>query len=223
MLRRHLSAACPTTFHRHEDVAHVFCDENLAQFAAMWWEGFVFWESDIDAQGDAFVGTTFKVTKISHAFPTELVPEQSCKDFLIETSALLGADYSFLHVFPREESEIRPDDEMICGITALRLPNSLPGLPWGTCYGKRYADFFGKNRLLSLPVAETREVGPDIVYCQLTDRMPDTVENPSAIDEQRRAVYDLLGRDAFFDPQHPDRLGRAPEFKQPLVLRPSGA
>jgi hypothetical protein len=92
----------------------------------------------------------------------------------------------------------------------------------GACYGKLYTDFFSKDRLLSLPVAETREVGPDLVYCQLTDRLLDSVENMPAIDERRRAVYDLLGRDAFFDPRNPDRAGRAPEFKQPLVIRSTG-
>lgn len=222
LLRRHLPGACPTTFHRHEDELHAFGDENLARFAEMWWQGFVFWEADAGVIGDAFLGTTFKLTKIDHTFPVELAPEQSCKDFLLEMSALLRADYSFLHSLPREESEIRPDDEMICGVTALQLPNGLPGLPWGACYGKRYADFFGKERLLSLPVAETREIGPDLVYSQLTNRLLDAVENVLLIDERRRSVYEVLGRDAFFDPEHPERPGVAPEFKQPLVIRQSG-
>ena len=219
LMRKHLPGACPATFHIHEDELHPFCDENLPLFTEMWWDGFVFWESPTDCLGDAFLGTTFKVTKFVHAFPTHLAPENSCKDFLIETAVALKADYACVHALPREEDDIRPDDKKICGMVALDLPNGLPGLPWGACYGKAYTELFGKERLLSLPVSEVREVGPDVVYCQLTDRLLDCVKNAPLIDERRRAVYAVLGRDAFFDPKDPDREVRAPEFKRPMVTR----
>jgi hypothetical protein len=223
LMRQHLPGACPATFHRHEDELHAFGDENLPLFADTWWQGFVFWESPTDALGDAFLGTTFKGTKVAHAFPADLASEQNCKDFLIGTAVALEADYAYLHALPREEDDIRPDDEKICGMVALDLPNGLPGLPWGTCYGRPYTGLFGKERLLSLPVSEAQEVGPDVVYCQLTDRLLDCVENTPLIDERRRAVYEVLGRDAFFDPKDPDREARAPEFKRPLVTRPPRA
>jgi hypothetical protein len=79
MLRRHLPGACPATFHKHEDVLIPFTDENLPQFAAMWWQGFVFWESDSDTRGDAFIGTKFKVTKIVHTFPTKLPTDRAVR------------------------------------------------------------------------------------------------------------------------------------------------
>jgi hypothetical protein len=71
-------------------------------------------------------------------------------------------------------------------------------------------------------VSEVREVGPDVVYCQLTDRLLDCVKNTPLIDERRRAVYEVLGRDAFFDPDNPDREALAPKFKRPIVARRQG-
>jgi hypothetical protein len=221
-MREHLPGACPATFHKHEDELHAFRDDNLPLFGEMWWQGFVFWESPADCLGDAFLGTTFKLTRFAHAFPTHLASEQDCKNFLIETAVALRADYAYLHVLPQDEVDIRPDDGRIGGMAALDLPNGLPGLPWAACYGKPYTGFFGKEKLLSLPVAEAREVGPDTAFCQLTDRLLDCVTDTARLDERRRAVYEVLGRDAFFDPAAPERVARGPEFRQPLVTRPTG-
>ena len=101
------------------------------------------------------------------------------------------------------------------------MPLSLPGVPWAACYGKPYIDLFGKKKLLSLPIHVCKEIAPDLIYCQLTDRLLDAVDNLSLIDERRKPVYEILGRDAFFDPADEERQGRVPEFKKPIVVRPA--
>jgi hypothetical protein len=82
-------------------------------------------------------------------------------------------------------------------------------------------EVFGKENILSLPIQKAREVGPDLVYCQLTSQLLDVVQNRGLVEERREAVYRRLGRAAFFDPQNPERQGPVPEFPKPVVIRPN--
>ncbi|MCI0560579.1 MAG: hypothetical protein MN733_18995, partial [Nitrososphaera sp.] len=220
-LQKHLPKACPTKFHRHKPEDYIFNQENMPHFVDLWWKGILFWWSgkfDADTRksyGSAFLGTIHEDTDIVHIFKTDLAPDVDCRAFLIDVSAQLRVDYAFVHALP-PTPRIRPIDEMLAGATSKKLQRWLPGVPWAACYGQLYTDFFGKEKLLSLPIHETRELDTGLVYCQLTSQLLDAIEKTALLDERRAAVYDLLGRDAFFDPKQPDVQGRAPEFKKPV-------
>lgn len=225
-LRRHLPRACPTAFSDNDLPHFPFHETSLTRFIDLWWRGILFWwsgkrygdEGD-PAYGSAFLGTVHVDTQIVHIFETGLGTEQGSRELLLDLSEQLRADYAFVHTLP-DSASTRPIDKMFGGTTAKSLRRQLPGIPWAACYGQPYLDLFGKGKLMSLPIHETREVGADLVYCQLTDHLLDTVENTALIDERRMVVYEILGREPFFDPQCPDRQGLAPGFKKPVVLRP---
>lgn len=219
LLVEHLPKACPTVFYIGEDDPVRFTEANLDQFIEFWWDGMFWWKAKRPAaSGYAFLGTVHEHTQILHLFETRLAEDRACREFLIEGSRRLHADYAFAHVVG--DTPLRPEDKWFNAATALGLQRSLPCVPWAGCYGKPYQELFGKDNLLSLPVQETREITPDLVYCQLTNRLLDVVENPALIAERREAVYQRLGRDAFFDPANPERQGRVPEFRKPIVVPP---
>jgi hypothetical protein len=221
LLRQHLRSACPSNFHRAKGEEYPFTDSDLTRFADLWWHGTLFWESATpEVNGFAFLGNVHKHTEIVHIFQSERASDDDCRSCLIKLATALRAEYAFVHALPDEVALIRPIDQMLGGATARQLPQWLPGIPWAVCYGQPYLDFFGKDKLLSLPVHETREICSDMVYCQLTGHLLDAVEDTGLIDERRKPIYDHLGRDAFFDPQYPNRQGHAPEFKKPIVVRP---
>jgi hypothetical protein len=219
LLRQHLPKACPKEFHRHENEPFAFTEANLNHFIELWWHGTLFWEAKRPkVYGHAFLGTMQEHTGILHLFETRLADDSACCEFLLEASCRLHADYAFIHALGNPP--FSPEEKWFNGATPPGLKYSLPCIPWAACYGLPYLDLFGKEKLLSLPVQETREVGQDLVFCQLTNRLLDVVENRGLMQERQEAVYQQLGRDVFLDPHDPDRLGRVPEFQIPVVVRP---
>jgi hypothetical protein len=176
-----------------------------------------YWRSDKPKiYGHVFLGNATSHTGILHRFETSLAADDVVREFLIEGARQLSTDYAFVHALGDPSSWSSEDKE----INSAGADTQLPPVPWALCYGKPYVELFGKDNLLSLPLEETREVSPDLVYCQLTGRLLDAIENKELIRERREAVYKQLGRDAFFDPANPERQGRGPEFPKPLVVRP---
>jgi hypothetical protein len=219
LLRQHLPRAFPKEFHVYEDERVPFTEANLSKFIEFWWDGMFFWKAKRpEIGGHASLGTVHEHTGILHLFETRLADDRACREFLIEVSRRLHADYAFAHVLG--DPPFSPEDKWFNGATAFGLQSSLPCVPWAACYGKPYLELFGKENLLSLPLEETREVEPELVFCQLTSRLLDAVDNRRLIQERQAAVYRRLGRDAFRDPQNPDRQGRVPEFPKPVVVRP---
>jgi hypothetical protein len=217
LLRQFLPKACPKEFHKYETEPIPFTEANIDRFVEFWWSGRFFWSAKRQkVYGVIFLGTAHYPTGILHYFETSLAGDNACREFLIEGARRLHADYAFTHALG--DPPFSPDDSAINDARGGDL--QLPPVPWAVCYGKPYLELFGKENLLSLPVQQAREVGPDLVFCQLTSRLLDAVENNELIQERREAVYQCLGRDAFFDPRDPDREGRVPHFQEPIVVRP---
>jgi hypothetical protein len=219
-LRRYIPPTYPKRFYTADDVHFPFDETSFHQFVELWWKGFVFWDSvDSHVAGNAFLGNKHQHTNIVHTFPASMASDADCSDCLIGLAKTLQADYAFFHAYPVDQA-IREADKPVCGVIPWDLRLSLPGIPWAACYGRAYVELFGKDNLLSLPIKETKEIGDSMVFCKLTERLLDIVEDTSLIDECREAVYEYLGRDAFLDPDERERQGRVPEFKKPLVMRP---
>jgi hypothetical protein len=217
LLKKHIPKTCPKRFHKYENKHYPLNDEYLPQF---WWMGTVFWGTKKPGiYGHTFLGTAHEDTGIFHSFDADLASDAETTRFLIELSRALRSDYALVRVRDDDPKNTRPSDQMLGAALERQVELSLPGVPWAVCYGKPYVDLFGRDALLSLPIHKTAEIGPDLIYCQLTERLTDCVENPALIDEKREEVYRRLGRDAFFDPQDPERQGRVPPFEKPRVVR----
>ncbi len=221
LMRQYIPKACPMTFHKTEGEDYSFTEENLSLFEKFWWDGILFWDSKGSrAHGDAFCGTEHKLTTISHVFDYGLEDSNACKEFLKKISEILSLQYSFVHIFPEEESEILSRDFRLAEASSRHLWQCLPGVPWAACYGAIYVDMFGKENLLALPIHETKQIKSDMVYCQLTLDFTDIIQQPLLIEKTQNIVYDKLGKDAFFDPDSPDEDGRIPSFSKPMVVIP---
>jgi len=144
------------------------------------------------------------------------VEQDSLVASLKALSMCVRADFAVLEVltesyrgFAMESGSAPYGDRFMLSTHVLR--HWLPDVFWGTVFGAPYVKLFGKDRLLSAPVAIAEEIGEDMVYIQLTERLIDTVNSPSAVQQCRVQVKKHLGIDAFFESGRGyDRLKRGP-------------
>lgn len=85
----------------------------------------------------------------------------------------------------------------------------LPGIYWLNFFGKPYCDLIGRERLLSAPAADVREVG-DGVLLRLADDPRDWASSEYKAVERR--VLDHIGSQYFFSKDDPQRRTQAPAF-----------
>jgi hypothetical protein len=224
----HLPATIPSQFAARDDEQLPFNTANRPAFVARWWSGLLYWWAgrrdaiDRPSYGSAFLGNVHEDTLFLHVFQTELAPEAACVGLLTDLSLQLCVDYAYIHVLP-ELSQRLPGDDLLAGATPKKLRRCLPGVPWAACYGSLYLDFFGKDALLTLPIHRSEQFSPDLIYCQLTPRLLDCLDNVPLVAKIQQDVRVHLGEDAFFSPHDPNRVVRAPEFKKPVVRRPDNA
>lgn len=95
------------------------------------------------------------------------------------------------------------------GAIGLDLYRYLPGIYCRTFFGKPFADFIGRERLLSAPAYATQAIG-DGVLVELHERTE--AWNTAEYRETERRVLDHIGRQYFFDRNNPDRPTVAPKF-----------
>jgi hypothetical protein len=95
----------------------------------------------------------------------------------------------------------------------------LPQLPWGTLFGAPYVRLFGRDKLLSGPAAVVEQLGPEMVYLQLTRHITDVADDLPAYFALRRRVKEHIGADCFFHPHQGRGPYRAPTF---ALKPPSG-
>jgi hypothetical protein len=82
------------------------------------------------------------------------------------------------------------------------LRHWLPDVFWGTVFRAPYVALFGKDRLLSAPVAVVEEIADDMIYVQLTEKLTDVVDAELSVEAARAAFKRHVEVDAFY------RLGR---------------
>lgn len=88
----------------------------------------------------------------------------------------------------------------------------LPGLYWLNFFGKPYCDLIGRDRLLSAPAAETREVNEGVLLRLFDD--PRKWASPEYKAVERR-VLDHIGPQYFFSKDQLNRKTTAPDFGLP--------
>jgi hypothetical protein len=119
--------------------------------------------------------------------------------------------------------------ETLHGMTVLQfltknLRLNIPDLCWLTIFGPPYIQLFGRDKLLSTPAAEVRELGDQSVLVKVTADIPDTPEGWRVFKASRERCKTHLNSDAFYDSAASlDKIYRVPEFRFPLEMyRPVG-
>jgi hypothetical protein len=89
------------------------------------------------------------------------------------------------------------------------LEKSLPGLYWLNFLGRPYMTLIGRERVLSAPAYEVREVDRGAII--VLDEKPTTWAS-AEYQTRERAVIDHLGKELFFSRENPARSTVAPNF-----------
>lgn len=77
----------------------------------------------------------------------------------------------------------------------------LPDMPWAVVFGPAYIHMFGKERVLSTPAYKVEDLGPDMVFIQLTSRMEDIHKDYEGVMAARALAKKHLGAECFFNPE----------------------
>jgi hypothetical protein len=100
----------------------------------------------------------------------------------------------------------------------LDVSRALPGVYWLNYFGSTYCELIGRDRLLSAPAHEVKEVGAGVLLMVQPD--PLAWETPEYREAERR-VLEHLGPQYFFSRADPDRPTVAPPFEVPPPPDPS--
>ena len=101
----------------------------------------------------------------------------------------------------------------------MHIEKYLPDLFWINVFGRPYIDMFGRERIMSAPVAQVHELTKGISI-RLTKELEDNVASWRHFKLSRDSCKSYLGSCAFFDPSAPPRHSyRIPNF----VLKASGS
>lgn len=128
----------------------------------------------------------------------------------------INADIALVDVVTQEykafgiESDCVPYGSRFMVVTHL-LRHWLPDVFWGTVFGPAYVRLFGKERLLSAPAYLVEDIGPEMVYVQLTEKLADAANHSEALQLAREAFKMHFDNNAFFiSGRGYDRLQRGP-------------
>jgi hypothetical protein len=136
------------------------------------------------------------------------VNQQRLTDYLRAASKTFRADFAYLNKQPNA-GEIDPAKHP--SYHATRFPivthdlrKFLPEMLWATIFGAPYVKLFGLERLLSAPAFKVEQMGPEMVYVQLTERLDDAVNDFANLQAARDAFKaHFKSMNVFFDPALP--------------------
>lgn len=129
--------------------------------------------------------------------------------FLKSASITLRADFACVHLLTPTELErgrknktVRPLDKqgkrLFFFLASKDLRQRLPELYWATIFGERYAEMFGRDRLLTTPGFSIEALPNGAAFLQLTEELTDVAKRTAAFEDARARAKAYLGQDAFF-------------------------
>lgn len=124
--------------------------------------------------------------------------------YLKAASLAFGADIALMDSVTPEYKELAWKSASARGgyfflVTGV-LEHWLPDIFWGTVFGPAYVRFFGKDRLMSAPAYRVEDLGPEMVYLQLSPSVLDLHTDFASVQAVRERVKRHLDNNAFFDP-----------------------
>lgn len=79
------------------------------------------------------------------------------------------------------------------------LDRWLPDLRWAQIFGPPYVRLFGLEKLLSAPAYKVEQLGPEMVYLQLSESLFDMHDHFEMVDAERQKIKAHLDDNIFFD------------------------
>lgn len=134
------------------------------------------------------------------------------KGLLAETPFVFGAaaaseEWRAKH-YLITESELGTSERKV-GIT---IEKCVPGVYWCTCFGKKLTEFFGRDRLLKLPVQRVLDLESAGMVLQMSENPFEPAEE---LIKREKQVIEELGSEHFFDIDNPETS--CPEISKVLL------
>ena len=153
---------------------------------------------------------------INFTIELDRVEQDALVKYLKQSSIRSKADFAFIDAlvepyknFAREGRSATYGEQFFLVTHVLR--HWLPDVFWGTVFGPAYVRFFGKENLLTAPAYIVEELGPEMIYVQLTEKITDTAENYPEVQACRQRFKEHFHNNAFFiSGKGYDRLERGP-------------
>ncbi len=157
-------------------------------------------------------------THANISFNTELgqVAQEALITYVKQSSIRVTADIALIDVVSESYIDFaRESESALYGrrfyLVTHTLRHWLPDVFWVTVFGPAYVRLFGKERLLTAPAFAVEELGPEMVYVQLTEHIADTVTHPELLQSRRDAFKKHVDHNAFFvSGMGYDRLKKGP-------------
>jgi hypothetical protein len=152
-------------------------------------------------------------------------------NLLDRASTDFSSDFAFIHKPTKYDIEIGLASSSISYLSTAKRSISLfvttqllrkyiPDIYWVTVFGKPYVDLFSRERLLSAPAYQVRELENGSVLIQLTEFPGESGEGPNSYETRKALVKAHLNSDAFFDlSKGVDHKYFVPEFSWNYELR----
>lgn len=119
--------------------------------------------------------------------------------FLLKACQVVSSDLAYLHLLTEAEiagpsAKYEAWYPIDVGLTRQDLSRGLPELCWATVFGKGQIEPLGRERLLSSPCHQTRELQGGLIYLQLTPSLRDVEDDYAAFEGVRHRTMEHLGR-----------------------------
>jgi hypothetical protein len=131
---------------------------------------------------------------------SSVAQQKKLLNLAIEISLIINTDYGFI-AHNRQERRHSP---------VLTPAERLPGIYWANLFGRPYIEFFGREKLLSTPCYEVREITGDLILL-LSAESPNAKEMIDD-DEVVNQIKRYLNQNAFAGPNFPDESCAVPKF-----------
>ena len=158
---------------------------------------------------------------ISMFVDTDRKLEASIIAYLKQATLKFNGHYGYFDSMTPEYEEVaRANETRSVGISVYshRLQKKLPDIFWCQVFGAPYVRLFGLEKLLSAPAFKVEQLGPEMVYIQLSESLFDMHERYAEVDAVRQRVKAHLDDNIFFQPKYTENhVYRTPNFQFPEV------
>jgi hypothetical protein len=140
--------------------------------------------------------------------------------YLRDAARHYGAEYAFCDSLAKSYLPVAQKNGFAphgyLGIYTHELVKWLPDVAWFQIFGPAYIRLFGLDKVMTAPAYKVEQLGPEMVYLQLTESLFDLHERYDEVDAVRQEVKKHLDDNIFFNPSFPaGHVYRTPIFHFP--------
>jgi len=137
--------------------------------------------------------------------------------FLTAVAGLTGGEFGLIHRFDQREAQRAARNGTLLSaqvftVTSHDLKRGIPDIYWATLFGPGYVDMLGPERLRTAPAAKAELLPDGSALLQASTSSGDVLAPADPFGAAREAIIEHLGRNAFYDPLHPDARTITPAF-----------